>query len=185
MSKQLHHRRPHIPILEKRNLEDDLTRLNRMLDEIGQRDGIKNLQLSPVGTAALDYCSGARVCFEYVRAKEMFYIYTPLGRIPPTPEQRVIVLDVMMESNFLRLRTRHGDFAMARHIDQLVYQVGLAVSGLDMQSLDNAISELLEQRDECIHLLNTWKPADVTATGRYRSSDTKALIARMTSEVNG
>ena len=135
-----------------------MERVSRMLEEVGLRDGIRDLRLSHEGTAALQLTGGKKVFFEYQEEADFLFLYMPVLDLPGHAASLSALLEAMLDRNFLKLGTGKGELSILRDKKQAVYQIALATATLDADRLDREIDELLKQREKCRHALERAKP---------------------------
>src|SRR5438046_781524 len=87
---------------EKRNKKMfEVSRLNRILEDVGRRDGIDGLRLGLDGTCGMELRNGVRIYFEYFERDERLCVYTPLRTIPSVDDERLFLLAAMADRNFV------------------------------------------------------------------------------------
>ena len=157
----------------------EMERLSNIVNEVGRRDGVDDLRLGSEGTAALTFKSGKRIFFEYVEESARLFVYTPLMHLPPDEERLSTLLKSMLTCNFLKLDTGKGELSISPDMQQAIYQVGLDIHGLDADQLDNAINDVLKQRDECLYQLEHGQSIEVKVPRAFAGTSTFHRLARL------
>ncbi|MES2353693.1 MAG: SMI1/KNR4 family protein [Pseudomonadota bacterium] len=123
---------------------NELNRINTALTEVGRRYGILALYLSPDGTCAIKLKDGTNLFFEWVEHAEKFFVYTSLITLPNDKGLRLAVYETLALLNCLSLH--HGTLAAHGPTSLVLYQIVLDTAGLNADQIDNAMSNLLEER---------------------------------------
>ncbi|WP_158590504.1 type III secretion system chaperone [Noviherbaspirillum cavernae] len=132
--------------------------MSSIVNEVGRRDGVDGLRLSPEGTAAMTFRSGKKINFEYVAQSARLFVYTSLMPLGSDETRLFPLFESMLRCNFLKLGTGKGELSISLDTQQAIYQIGLDIDGLDADALDDAIDEVLKQHDECLCQLRQGVP---------------------------
>jgi len=123
---------------------NELNRINTALTEVGRRYGILALYLAPDGTCAIKLKDGTNLFFEWLEDGKKFFVYTPLINLPNDKVLRLAVYETLALLNCLSLH--HGTLAAHGPTSLVLYQIGLDTAELDADRIDDAMTNLLEER---------------------------------------
>jgi Tir chaperone protein (CesT) family len=122
-----------------------VTDIQRVLADLAQRYRIANLQLGPRGTAGIRLADGIELHLEHVQTTNKLFAYTVLGTLPVMEEDRLLFMTQMLEMNCMEQGTQCGTLALDRQQDVVLYQTGMAVEGLTVDTLERTLLALLAQ----------------------------------------
>lgn len=143
-----------------------MEKLSRILEQVGQRDGIQGLRLGPEGTAMLALGGGKQLGFEFNESLDLLLLYMPVLDLPADPGRRLAMLESMLAKNYLKAGDCPGELSVDIQRGQAVYQCAFRADSLDADKLDLEIDHFLRQRDLYRHALEY---------GNGRSADTQTL----------
>ena len=159
---------------------EQLEKINKILSEVGKRDGINGLTLNAEGTGGLELENRVKLFFEYVEESERLYLYTPLMDTPRDDARRLRLYEAMLDCNFLNLICSRGSLALFSPQEQAVYQIWLDVNRLDANLLDAEIDALLQFREQILYRLDYAKnkQKDPVQSSHSSSSTLNRLLSR-------
>lgn len=120
---------------------NDHERINGVLAEVGRRDGVEGMSLSPDGILGLELSDGSNLQFEW---REKFRIYTPLHDLPYDQPLRLAISEALAGLN--RLSLYRGTLMANSETTEVVYEIQLDIEKLDADQLYNAIDILFDER---------------------------------------
>ncbi|MDK2123757.1 CesT family type III secretion system chaperone [Parachitinimonas caeni] len=114
--------------------------LNNLVAELGRRNNIADTQLAADGSFGLKLADGTEVSFELI--DDVLYLYGIICPLPPQPEQRRRVYEVLLESNCLGAGTSGGVLSLHGQLESFVYHLALAPEALDLDALETALASV-------------------------------------------
>ena len=138
----------------------EIVSINRILEEVRNRNGIDGLALNLDGVAGIQLKSGIKIFFEYREPVRKLHIHLLLMPLSKDQTQRLALQESMLTYNFIHLGRGPGMLAVCPAMEEAVCQIGLDIATLDADALDKALRGLIDQRDDVLHHLSNNMKAD-------------------------
>lgn len=118
--------------------------LNCLLSELGARHQIPNMLLAANGTLCVKLKEGAaELTFEFVNSSNAFFASTVLAEMPADTASRLALFKAMLDLNCLGLGTEGGILSLCRQSNRILYQKEIPLAGLDIETLDKTLDQVL------------------------------------------
>lgn len=128
-------------------------RVNDLLLDLAQRDGIQGFCLDSSNCAALRLQNGVDLHFEWFEREQTLFVYSPIMRLPKeVTALRASLLEWFLRSNCL---VSFGQFSLSPDGNTVLFQHGIRLENLTVRVLDTAIDQLLLNRQSMTQRLHT------------------------------
>lgn len=115
------------------------------LEMLGQRHNIAGLTLEANGSAGLELANGERIYFSLDAEANKLYLYTPFASLRGDLQDQAID---MLRLNCLEAGTHGGVISVSEPMEAFIYHRSLPINALELNTLDQAIEELIKQRQQ-------------------------------------
>lgn len=122
-------------------MENDKELLQKMFDEIAEREGTPRIDLSEDDAAALPFGDGMLLHVQYRDKIPEVDFTVPLGSVPR--EKRAYVFEQLLEANFYWIGTRGATLAYHADMEQVVLQYQEGTAHLTAERLQGVLEGFL------------------------------------------
>jgi len=129
--------------------------VNTLLKDYAERNGISKLKLASNNTCGIKLKDGSLLCFEFIERQQSLFVYTPLYVLSNEEKNLQSLAVTLLELNFLGLGADLGIFAIRPTQHQVIYQIKLEGSLLNVNKLIQVVDIFMEKRFYFIKIIES------------------------------